>query len=81
MITVINLHDGGVGEYIGRPSILGNPYVLGVDGTRADCVDKYEDYFLEKLENDPKFRKEFERLVGRTVFKFEDSNTAWLIKE
>jgi hypothetical protein len=63
MISVINLHAGGTGEYIGRPSILGNPYILGVDGTRADCIDKYETYFLDKLENDPKFRKEFERLV------------------
>jgi len=37
--------------YIGRPSIWGNPFAIGVDGSREDVVDKYEKYILsnEKL--------------------------------
>ena len=27
--------------YIGRPSPYGNPYVIGVDGTRAEVIAKY----------------------------------------
>ena len=28
--------------YIGRPSKWGNPFVIGMDGTRAEVVEKYE---------------------------------------
>jgi hypothetical protein len=28
--------------YIGRPSMWGNPFVIGKDGTRAEVVEKYE---------------------------------------
>jgi len=35
---------GETGVYIGRPSIFGNPFVIGRDGTRADVVRKYEDW-------------------------------------
>lgn len=27
--------------YIGRPSIWGNPFVIGKDGTRNDVIEKY----------------------------------------
>jgi hypothetical protein len=27
--------------YIGRPSKFGNPYVIGIDGTRDDVIEKY----------------------------------------
>ena len=27
--------------YIGRPSIFGNPFVVGVDGSRAEVIEKY----------------------------------------
>ena len=30
--------------YIGRPSKWGNPFVIGRDGTREDCLDKYKAY-------------------------------------
>ena len=28
--------------YIGRPTMWGNPFVIGKDGTRAEVVEKYE---------------------------------------
>lgn len=31
--------------FIGRPSIFGNPYVIGKDGTREQVIQKYKDYF------------------------------------
>lgn len=30
--------------YAGRPSILGNPFVIGKDGTRIDVISKFEQY-------------------------------------
>ncbi len=32
--------------YIGRPSIWGNPFVMGKDGTRAEVVEKYREWIL-----------------------------------
>jgi hypothetical protein len=32
--------------YIGRPSIWGNPFVIGKDGTREDVVRKFREYIL-----------------------------------
>jgi hypothetical protein len=31
-------------EYIGRPSDWGNPFRIGIDGTRAECIKKYREY-------------------------------------
>ena len=30
--------------YIGRPSLFGNPFKIGKDGTRAEVIEKYEAY-------------------------------------
>lgn len=32
--------------YIGRPSIWGNPFVIGKDGTREEVIEKYEKWLL-----------------------------------
>lgn len=32
--------------YIGRPSIWGNPYTIGVNGNREEVIKKYHDYLL-----------------------------------
>lgn len=36
---------------ITRDTEWGNPFVIGIDGTRTECIEKYEDYLLhnEKL--------------------------------
>lgn len=33
--------------YIGRPSKWGNPWKIGVDGTREDVIRLYERYILD----------------------------------
>lgn len=44
---------GRVGEksavYIGRPSELGNPFVIGVHGTRDEVCDAYAQWFHERV--------------------------------
>lgn len=32
--------------YIGRPSVWGNPFKLGRDGTRDDVISKYQEWIL-----------------------------------
>jgi Domain of unknown function (DUF4326) len=60
----------GVGVYIGRPSVLGNPFThlkgktlaKFTVATREESVRKYEEYFREKLFTDNTFKKEIESL-------------------
>lgn len=45
MCKVLNKRIHGVSPgavYIGRPSIWGNPFVIGKDGSRDDVIAKYE---------------------------------------
>ena len=34
--------------YIGRPSIFGNPFRIGPDGTRAEVIEKYRADVLDR---------------------------------
>jgi len=40
------------GVYIGRGSVLGNPFVIGKHGDRCDVVDMYEKYLIDSIIND-----------------------------
>lgn len=53
--------------YIGRPSEWGNPFVIGKDGTRMEVIDKYEKRLRNLLRSDPKLRKRFKLLRGKTL--------------
>ena len=45
MIRIENKKDyRGSGEYIGRPSVLGNPYKIGLDGNREQVIEKYRSW-------------------------------------
>lgn len=51
------------GEYIGRPSALGNPFKIGVDGSRSECISLYKRYIYKKiLDNDEAVISELHRL-------------------
>jgi hypothetical protein len=36
--------EGVLTRYVGRPSIFGNPFVVGRDGTIDDVLDAYEEW-------------------------------------
>jgi hypothetical protein len=42
--TVVNARWAKFDTYIGRPSIWGNPFVIGRDGTRQEVIEKYRKY-------------------------------------
>jgi hypothetical protein len=33
--------------YIGRPGPWGNPYQIGIDGTREEVIEKFEKFYLQ----------------------------------
>lgn len=66
-IVVVNKRDPsypGKRWYIGRPSALGNPFVIGRDGEREDVILEYDIWLRQQLAagNTPAAR-EFEMLL------------------
>lgn len=59
-------------QYIGRPSILSNPYSHKKDSkhakwiveTRTEAIDSYEDYFEKMLTDSRLFMKALEKLLN-----------------
>ena len=44
--TVVNIRHQQYDEYIGRGSPLGNPFIIGRDGTREEVIEKYKNYII-----------------------------------
>jgi hypothetical protein len=66
--SVVNIrHRAYCDYYIGRPSIFGNPFHIGADGTRDEVIAKYEVYARDRLKHDPLFRAEVRNLYGKTL--------------
>jgi hypothetical protein len=66
MPKVLNkkLHGVPTGAvYIGRPSIWGNPFVIGKDGTRDEVIAKFEAYIRTR----PDLLAQLSKLAGRDV--------------
>lgn len=63
-INILNRRWDRGGEYIGRPSPLGNPFRIGPDGATRDVViDLYARWLDQKIqERDPAICGELERL-------------------
>lgn len=60
------LPDGFV--YIGRPTIYGNPYKIGLKyGNRDEVINKYRRYFLDRIMIDPEFEEAVRALKGKTL--------------
>lgn len=68
MIRVVNKRTyKGPGEYIGRPSMFGNPFIEGKDGTREECVAKYKPYFNKRYVEDKAFRAAVHALAAQAL--------------
>ena len=53
--------------YIGRPSIFGNPYIIGEDGTREEVIKKFETYFYKRIDEDLEFKSAVIGLRGKRL--------------
>jgi hypothetical protein len=60
MITIGNEKQGDVGVYVGRPSILGNPFKVGRDGSLEEVIAKYRVWLWGEIQ---KHGEVFNKLV------------------
>jgi hypothetical protein len=66
MCTVVNLRSSTFTVYIGRPGHglqgpFGNPFVVGVHGTRGECVRLFEEWFASDT------AKEYRELIHTRI--------------
>lgn len=61
---VVNVKDSEYDVYIGRPSVWGNPFVVGRDGSRRTVIDLYRQWLLERPGLVERARRE---LVGKRL--------------
>lgn len=67
-IVIVNRKVTTEGEYVGRPSPLGNPFALGAGVSRNEAIDAYADWLKYKIrERDAKVCGELERLRQKAV--------------
>jgi hypothetical protein len=69
---VVNIRYENYDVYIGRKGrgqdgYFGNPFVLQAGDLRGSSLEKYKDYFYERLETDTKFRGRIHELKGKTL--------------
>lgn len=67
--TIVNVRvaDPETYEYCGRPTIFGNPFRVGKDGTRIEVIAKYIDYFFDRIQRDRDFKKRVISLKGKRI--------------
>ena len=46
MIRIVHCKKENFDVYIGRPSIWGNPFKIGIHGNRKEVIEKYKEYVL-----------------------------------
>jgi hypothetical protein len=49
-LTVVHCKKAEYDVYIGRPSKWGNPFEIGIDGTREQVIAKYRDWIQTQSE-------------------------------
>lgn len=64
---VVNKRNSSFDVYIGRPSIFGNPFVIGMDGDRKQVIAKFRRYFFHRIESDPVYKKAVLGLRGKIL--------------
>lgn len=67
MAKVLNKRIHGIPEgarYIGRPSRLGNPFVIGQDGTREQVIELYRRWIWQQMHDNPEMLRLVAELEG-----------------
>ena len=63
MTQVVNKYRDPYDVYIGRGSKWGNPFRIGIDGTREDVIKQYRDW----IQTQPYLLNSLEELRGKTL--------------
>lgn len=65
--VIVNMRHEKCDVVCDRSSIFGNPFTIGVHGTRDEVVEKYGPYFAKRLLRDPYFKKRVLALKGKRL--------------
>lgn len=63
MIKVVNKNKEEFDVYIGRGSKWGNPFVIGMSGSRKQVINMYREYILSK----PELLEDLHELKGKRL--------------
>ena len=63
MTQVVNKYRDSYDIYIGRGSKWGNPFRIGIDGTREDVIKQYRNW----IQTQPHLLNSLEELRGKTL--------------
>ena len=63
MTRVVNKYRDSYDVYIGRNSKWGNPFKIGIDGTREDVIEQYRDW----IQTQSHLLNSLEELRGKTL--------------
>ena len=67
-IHIVNKYHGKSGEYIGRGSPLGNPFVIGKHGTREQVIAKYAVWLRQQIDaENQSVLNELNRLANKAI--------------
>jgi hypothetical protein len=66
MTKVVNLRVEPYDEYIGRGSVFGNPFQIGVDGDRETVILRYKEWF-SFLIKDERIQSELSQMKGKKL--------------
>lgn len=64
---VVNVHKEPYDVCIMRPSILGNPYMIGPDGTREEVIEKFRIYFRQRIHDSLVYLQAVGELRGKKI--------------
>lgn len=71
LMRILNLRDFKTipegAFYIGRPSPFGNPFEIGKDGSREEVIDKFREYFHQKIKKSRRFKNDVIQLLGKDL--------------
>lgn len=63
---VVNINEQPCDVYCGRPSLWGNPHIIGNGITRKVAIDRYRNTFSDMMKDDF-YIKEIEKLRGKKI--------------
>lgn len=64
--TCVNKRTDAYDVYIGRPTLVGNPFEIGKHGDRAKVIELYREWFYKQLANN-QFKTYVEGLKGQRL--------------
>jgi uncharacterized protein DUF4326 len=70
--VVVNIHKEPFDVYIGRrgrgqDGYFGNPFRIGHGISREDAVERFEKYFIDRIDKDSEFRRRILALKGKRL--------------